>query len=70
MDPTTSWLINPDVGNSIRLHRPVDSWQTLSEATLPNANHSPATHYARDEAADATIVVADPAIATTKIGTP
>lgn len=44
--------INPDVGNLIRLHRPVESWEALYEATLPYAVYWHAKNYVRDEAAD------------------
>ncbi len=41
--------INPDVGNLIRLHRPVESWLELYEKTLPYANYWHIKNYARDE---------------------
>jgi sugar phosphate isomerase/epimerase len=53
--------LNPDVGNLIRLHRSVESWQELYEQTLPYANYWHAKNYARDEAADGSWFTATPA---------
>jgi sugar phosphate isomerase/epimerase len=39
----------PDVGNLIRLHRPVEHWRDLYAATLPYANYWQAKSYQRDE---------------------
>lgn len=44
--------LNPDVGNLIRLHRPVEDWRELYAKTLPYANYWHLKNYARDEAAD------------------
>ncbi|MDQ1082710.1 MULTISPECIES: sugar phosphate isomerase/epimerase [Microbacterium] len=44
--------LNPDVGNLIRLHRPVESWLELYETTLPYANYWHAKNYLRDETPD------------------
>jgi sugar phosphate isomerase/epimerase len=41
--------LNPDVGNLIRLHRPIDNWQETLQATLPHANYWHVKNYARDE---------------------
>jgi len=41
--------LNPDVGNLIRLHRPIDDWQETLRATLPHANYWHVKNYARDE---------------------
>jgi len=41
--------LNPDVGNLIRLHRPIDDWQETLRATLPYANYWHVKNYARDE---------------------
>lgn len=41
--------LNPDVGNLIRLHRPIESWQALFEKTMPYANYWHAKNYSRDE---------------------
>jgi sugar phosphate isomerase/epimerase len=39
----------PDVGNLIRLHRPVEHWRDLYAATLPYANYWQIKSYQRDE---------------------
>lgn len=41
--------LNPDIGNLIRLHRPVESWRELVDRTLPYANFWHVKNYARDE---------------------
>lgn len=41
--------LNPDIGNLIRLHRPVERWQDLVAKTLPYANFWHVKNYARDE---------------------
>jgi sugar phosphate isomerase/epimerase len=41
--------LNPDVGNLIRLHRPIDDWQETLNATLPYANYWHVKNYSRDE---------------------
>lgn len=43
--------LNPDVGNLVRLHRPVESWLELYERTLPYANYWHVKNYLRDESA-------------------
>ena len=44
--------LNPDVGNLVRLHRPIDDWREMYATTLPYANYWHLKNYARDEAAD------------------
>lgn len=44
--------LNPDIGNLIRLHRPIDDWREMHELTLPYANYWHMKNYQRDEAAD------------------
>jgi sugar phosphate isomerase/epimerase len=44
--------LNPDVGNLIRLHRPVEDWRMLYEMTLPYATYWHLKNYQRDEAPD------------------
>jgi len=39
----------PDVGNLIRLHRPIEQWRDLYAATLPYANYWQVKSYQRDE---------------------
>ena len=41
--------LNPDIGNLIRLHRPVESWQEIVAKTLPYANYWHVKNYSRDE---------------------
>lgn len=41
--------LNPDIGNLIRLHRPIESWQELVHKTLPYANYWHVKNYSRDE---------------------
>ncbi|WP_100343586.1 sugar phosphate isomerase/epimerase family protein [Compostimonas suwonensis] len=55
--------LNPDVGNLIRLHRPVEDWRELYATTLPYANYWHAKNYQRDEADDGTWFSAIPATA-------
>lgn len=39
--------LNPDTGNLLRAHRPVESWQAVLEATLPRANYWHMKNYLR-----------------------
>jgi sugar phosphate isomerase/epimerase len=41
--------LNPDIGNLIRLHRPVEAWQEIVHKTLPYANYWHVKNYSRDE---------------------
>jgi sugar phosphate isomerase/epimerase len=41
--------LNPDIGNLIRLHEPVESWREVVEATLPYSNFWHVKNYTRDE---------------------
>lgn len=41
--------LNPDIGNLIRLHRPVERWEELVAQTMPYANFWHVKNYARDE---------------------
>lgn len=59
--------LNPDVGNLIRLHRPVEDWRELYEQTLPFANYWHAKNYQRDEAPDGSWATSTPATAATGI---
>jgi sugar phosphate isomerase/epimerase len=53
--------LNPDIGNLVRLHRPIESWQELIEATAPYANFWHVKNYFRDEDAANGIYIASPA---------
>ncbi|WP_129787017.1 sugar phosphate isomerase/epimerase family protein [Promicromonospora panici] len=44
--------LNPDVGNLVRLHRPIEDWRETYTKVLPYANYWHLKNYARDEAAD------------------
>lgn len=41
--------INPDVGNLVRLHRPIEDWYSIFEKTLPYSNYWHVKGYIRDE---------------------
>lgn len=41
--------LNPDIGNLIRLHRPIEKVQTMLDLTLPHANYWHVKNYLRDE---------------------
>ncbi|GAB3926217.1 xylose isomerase [Microlunatus endophyticus] len=41
--------LNPDIGNLVRLHRPIESWQEAHAKTLPYANFWHVKNYFRDE---------------------
>jgi sugar phosphate isomerase/epimerase len=45
--------LNPDIGNLIRLHEPVEDWRAIAEATMPYANFWHVKNYTRDEDAAA-----------------
>lgn len=59
--------LNPDVGNLIRLHRPVEDWRELYAKTLPYANYWHLKNYTRDEAGDGSWYSATPATLATGI---
>ncbi|MFA4841617.1 MAG: sugar phosphate isomerase/epimerase family protein [Agrococcus sp.] len=44
--------LNPDIGNLVRLHRPIEDWREAYAKTLPFANYWHVKNYARDESAD------------------
>lgn len=41
--------LNPDIGNIVRLHRPIEDWREMHEKTLPYANYWHVKNYTRDE---------------------
>jgi sugar phosphate isomerase/epimerase len=53
--------LNPDIGNLVRLHRPIESWRELVEKTLPYANFWHVKNYSRDEAPERDAYFAVPA---------
>ncbi|GAA2008964.1 sugar phosphate isomerase/epimerase family protein [Microbacterium ulmi] len=44
--------LNPDIGNLVRLHRPIEDWRELVEKTAPYTNFWHVKNYARDENPD------------------
>lgn len=40
--------LNPDIGNIIRLHRPVEDWRDMLRAMLPHTNYWQVKNYIRD----------------------
>lgn len=52
--------LNPDIGNLVRLHRPIENWREMHEKTLPYANYWHVKNYARDEAGDGSWFTATP----------
>ncbi|WP_327672235.1 MULTISPECIES: sugar phosphate isomerase/epimerase family protein [unclassified Streptomyces] len=40
--------LNPDIGNLVRLHRPVEDWQSMLRKTLPHTNYWHIKNYYRD----------------------
>lgn len=44
--------LNPDLGNLVRLHRPVESWQKALATVLPYTNYWHVKNYLRDEDED------------------
>lgn len=53
--------LNPDLGNLVRLHRPVEPWRSMAEKTLPLANYWHVKNYFRSEDATTGQVVTFPA---------
>ncbi len=41
--------LNPDIGNLVRLHEPIEDWRDMMAATLPYANFWHVKNYTRDE---------------------
>lgn len=41
--------LNPDLGNLIRLHRPIEDWREMVAKTMPYANYWHVKNYIRDE---------------------
>lgn len=52
--------LNPDTGNLIRLHRPIDDWRETLSLVLPYANYWHVKNYARDEDAATGVYTAVP----------
>ena len=41
--------LNPDIGNLVRLHEPIEDWRDVARLTLPYANYWHVKNYTRDE---------------------
>jgi len=53
--------LNPDVGNLVRLHRPIEPWLEIFAKTLPYSNYWHVKNYIRDEDPAREMYVAMPA---------
>jgi sugar phosphate isomerase/epimerase len=53
--------LNPDLGNLLRLHRPVERWDAMAEKVLPHANFWHMKNYFRTEDATSGAIVTAPA---------
>ena len=53
--------LNPDLGNLIRLHRPVEHWLSMVEKTVPFARYWHVKNYYRDEDAITGAIMTAPA---------
>lgn len=53
--------LNPDLGNLVRLHRPVERWEAMVEKTVPYANYWHVKNYYRTEDATSGLIVTAPA---------
>lgn len=52
--------LNPDIGNLIRLHEPVEAWQDIARQTLPYTNYWHVKNYTRDEDAATGVITTTP----------
>ena len=41
--------LDPDIGNLVRLHRPIENWRDILTKTLPHTNYWQVKNYTRDE---------------------
>jgi sugar phosphate isomerase/epimerase len=53
--------LNPDLGNLIRLHRPIEDWREMVAKTLPYSNYWHMKNYIRDEDTARNVYVTMPA---------
>jgi sugar phosphate isomerase/epimerase len=53
--------LNPDVGNLIRLHRPIEDWREVMQKVLPYSNYWHVKNYFRDEDPEQNTFIAMPA---------
>ena len=52
--------LNPDIGNLIRLHEPIEDWREALRQTLPYANYWHVKNYTRDEDARTGMIATSP----------
>lgn len=52
--------LNPDFGNLIRLHEPIEDWREVARQTLPYANYWHVKNYTRDEDAATGVISTSP----------
>lgn len=52
--------LNPDIGNLIRLHEPIEDWREVARQTLPYANYWHVKNYTRDEDAATGLIATSP----------
>lgn len=52
--------LNPDIGNIVRLHEPIEDWREIAAATLPYTNFWHVKNYTRDEDLAAGIITTVP----------
>ncbi|UCR88162.1 sugar phosphate isomerase/epimerase family protein [Mycetocola spongiae] len=53
--------VNPDIGNLVRLHRPIEDWREIAAKVLPYSNYWHVKNYSRDENTAAGTFTAMPA---------
>lgn len=53
--------LNPDIGNLVRLHEPIEDWRELLAQTLPFTNFWHVKNYARDEDPQSGVITTLPA---------
>ncbi len=52
--------LNPDIGNLVRLHEPIEDWRDVARQTLPYANYWHVKNYTRDEDAATGMISTSP----------
>ena len=52
--------LNPDFGNLVRLHEPIEDWREVARQTLPYANYWHVKNYTRDEDAATGVIATSP----------
>jgi sugar phosphate isomerase/epimerase len=52
--------LNPDIGNLVRLHEPIEDWRDVARQTLPYANYWHVKNYTRDEDAETGMISTSP----------